>query len=91
MRKFVPLALLGLLALGATGCATTEGYGKQKVVYHINTDDPKVLKAAMNNVQNHINAVGRENIDLRVVMHGPALTCCPWPRRTRASKATWTN
>ena len=73
MRKFVPLALLGLLALGATGCATTDGYGKQKVVYHINTDDPKVLKAAMNNVQNHINAVGRENIDLRVVMHGPGV------------------
>src|SRR3989338_9200090 len=64
MRKFVPLALLGLLALGAAGCATTDGYGKQKVVYHINTDDPKVLKAAMNNVQNHINAVGRENVDL---------------------------
>ena len=73
MRKFLPLALLGLLALGAAGCATTEGYGKQKVVYHINTDDPKVLKAAMNNVQNHINAVGRENIDLRVVMHGPGV------------------
>jgi len=73
MRKFVPLALLGLLALGAAGCATTDGYGKQKVVYHINTDDPKVLKAAMNNVQNHINAVGRENIDLRVVMHGPGV------------------
>ena len=73
MRKFLPLALLGLLALGAAGCATTEGYGKQKVVYHINTDDPKVLKAAMNNVQNHINAVGKENIDLRVVMHGPGV------------------
>ncbi|MBI3575632.1 MAG: DsrE family protein [Gammaproteobacteria bacterium] len=74
MRKFVPIALLGLLALGAAGCTTTsDGYGKQKVVYHINTDDPKVLKAAMNNVQNHINAVGKENIDLRVVMHGDGL------------------
>src|SRR3989304_6428431 len=73
MRKFLPLALLGLLALGAAGCATTEGYGKQKVVYHINTDDPKVPKAAMNNAQNHINAVGKENIDLRVVMHRPGV------------------
>jgi intracellular sulfur oxidation DsrE/DsrF family protein len=70
MRKFVPLALLGLLALGAAGCATTDGYGKQKVVYHVNSDDPKTLKAAMGNIQNHINAVGKENIDLRVVMHG---------------------
>ena len=70
MRKFVPLTLLGLLALGTAGCATTDGYGKQKVVYHVNSDDPKTLKAAMGNIQNHINAVGKENIDLRVVMHG---------------------
>jgi intracellular sulfur oxidation DsrE/DsrF family protein len=74
MRKVVPLALVGLLALGAAGCATTEqGYGKQKVVYHINTDDPKVLKAAVGNIQNHINAVGKDNLDLKVVMHGPGL------------------
>ncbi len=73
MRKFLPLALLGLLALGTAGCATTEGYGKQKVVYHLNTDDDKTLNAAMGNIQNHINAVGKENIDLRVVMHGNGL------------------
>ena len=73
MRKFVPLALLGLLALGAAGCVTTEGYGKQKVVYHVNSDDPKILKAAVGNIQNHINAVGKENLDLKVVMHGNGL------------------
>lgn len=73
MRKFLPLALLGLLALGAAGCATTEGYGKQKVVYHVNSDDDKTLNAAVGNIQNHINAVGKENIDLRVVMHGNGL------------------
>ena len=73
MRKFVPLTLLGLLALGAAGCATTDGYGKQKVVYHVNSDDPKILKAAVGNVQNHINAVGKDNIDLKVVMHGNGL------------------
>lgn len=73
MRKFLPLALLGLLALGAAGCTTTEGYGKQKVVYHVNSDDDKTLNAAVGNIQNHINAVGKENIDLRVVMHGNGL------------------
>ncbi len=73
MRKVVPLALAGLLALGAAGCATTEGYGKQKVVYHVNSDDPKTLKAAVGNIQNHINAVGKENLDLKVVMHGNGL------------------
>lgn len=46
------------------------GYGKQKVVYHINYDDPKKQKGAMRNIQNHINAVGKDNLDLRVVMHG---------------------
>lgn len=73
MRNIVPLALLGLLAFGATGCATTEGYGKQKVVYHVNSDDEKQLKATLGNIQNHINAVGKENLDLRVVMHGNGL------------------
>jgi hypothetical protein len=28
----------------------------------------------MGNIQNHITAVGKENIDLRVVMHGPGLS-----------------
>lgn len=46
------------------------GYTKQKVVYHINFDDPKKQAGAMRNVQNHINAVGTKNLDLRVVMHG---------------------
>ncbi|HLD14466.1 MAG TPA: DsrE family protein [Burkholderiales bacterium] len=73
MRKIVSIVLLGLLAFGAAGCASTDGYGKQKVVYHINSDDPKLLKASMKNVQNHINAVGKDNLDLKVVMHGNGL------------------
>ena len=75
MRKFVPIALLGLLAIGAAGCATTaDGYGKQKVVYQVNSDDPTILKKVLGNVQNHINAVGKDNLDLKVVMHGDGLT-----------------
>jgi len=65
---------MALLSLGlGTSAALAEGYGKQKVVYHINMDDEKTLKAAMGNIQNHINAVGKENLDLRVVMHGPGV------------------
>jgi hypothetical protein len=74
MRKAIPVALIGLLALG--GCAATgggSGYDKQKVVYHINADDTKYLKAAMGNVQNHINAIGQDKIEVRVVMHGNGL------------------
>jgi intracellular sulfur oxidation DsrE/DsrF family protein len=50
-----------------------EGYGKQKVVYHINYDNPKTQAGAMRNVQNHINAVGAENLELKVVVHGNGL------------------
>ena len=74
MNKFVSLALVALLGLGINlNMAYAENYGKQKVVYHINFDDEKQLKAALGNIQNHINAVGKDNIDLRVVMHGPGV------------------
>jgi hypothetical protein len=62
-----------LLALGLgakTALAADAKYEKQKVVYHVNGDDEKQLKATLGNIQNHINAVGKENLDLRVVMHG---------------------
>ncbi|MET0066817.1 MAG: DsrE family protein [Candidatus Thiodiazotropha sp.] len=56
-----------------------EGYGKQKVVYHINYDDPKLQTGAMRNIQNHINAVGAENLDLKVVLHGNGLALLIYP------------
>lgn len=70
MKKFA--AMIGMAALLAVSGASLadEYYGKQKVVYHINTDDDKTLNAALGNVQNHINAVGKDNIDMIVVMHG---------------------
>jgi intracellular sulfur oxidation DsrE/DsrF family protein len=55
------------------GQALAEGYGKQKVVYHINYDNPKQQAGALRNIQNHINAVGAENLDLKVVLHGNGL------------------
>lgn len=48
-------------------------YGKQKVVYHINYDNPKAQTGALRNIQNHINAVGAENLELVVVLHGNGL------------------
>ena len=47
-----------------------ERYAKQKVVYHINYDNPKKQTGALRNIQNHINAVGAENMEIKVVMHG---------------------
>jgi hypothetical protein len=66
------------VALFAYGAATAhsvanERYGKQKVVYHINYnggENDKMYRAALRNVQNHINAVGAENMDIKIVLHG---------------------
>ena len=56
------------------GYAVAEnGYGKQKVVYHINYDNPKQQTGALRNIQNHINAVGADHLDLKVVLHGNGL------------------
>lgn len=75
MRTLMIALISALLAIGYGPLAGAEtGYGKQKVVYHVNYDDPKKQKGAMRNIQNHINAVGAENMDLRVVMHGNGLT-----------------
>ena len=77
MRSLIISVLAGVFALGA-GSVIADGdagyYGKQKVVYHINYDDPKKQMGALRNIQNHINAVGKENLDLRVVMHGNGLS-----------------
>lgn len=61
------------LVIPAPDAQASEKYGKQKVVYHINYvggDKDKKYRGAMRNIQNHINAVGAENLDLKVVLHG---------------------
>jgi uncharacterized protein len=70
MRKLLTLTILAMLTLLSTGCATTSGQDKQKVVYHINYNDDKQLSAAMGNVKNHISAIGKDKIDVKVVVHG---------------------
>ena len=66
-------ALLAVLSFAVADTASADGYGKQKVVYHINyPGGPEYKKyiGALRNIQNHINAVGMDNLDLKVVMHG---------------------
>ncbi|WP_323767993.1 DsrE family protein [Antarctobacter sp.] len=76
MTYFIRLAaVIGLaIALFVTPDASfADGYGKQKVVYHINYvggENDKAYRGAMRNIQNHINAVGVENMDIKVVLHG---------------------
>ena len=72
MKKLLALLPIALLGLGA-GLAQAGDYAKQKVVYHVNYSDAKQLNAALGNIQNHISAVGKDNIDIKVVMHGDGL------------------
>jgi len=69
------LAILITLSFFASSNAlANERYGKQKVVYHINYDNPKAQAGGLKNIQNHINAVGAENLDIKVVLHGNGLS-----------------
>ncbi len=74
MRVFsLILAALLAVAFMPADADAGERYGKQKVVYHINYKggpDDKKYRGAMRNIQNHINAVGKDNLDLKVVLHG---------------------
>jgi hypothetical protein len=70
---FIAVLLVTATVLPSVTAYADNGYGKQKVVYHINYDDPKLQAGALRNIQNHINAVGKDNIEIRVVLHGNGL------------------
>jgi len=74
MKKIFSILLVIGLSFMSLHAEEKNGYKKQKVAYHINYDDPKLQKGALVNIQNHINAVGAENLDLRVVLHGNGLS-----------------
>lgn len=71
--QILSILLLAFTILSAGNSIANERYGKQKVVYHINYDNPKKQAGALRNIQNHINAVGAENLDIKVVLHGNGL------------------
>ena len=51
-----------------------EGKEKVKVLYHVDGKDPEVAKYALALINKHIEAEGGpENIDVELVVHGPAL------------------
>ena len=100
-RIALPLVTL-LLALPLMNCSTAAKnpetvsdsvYSKQKVVYHVNYDNPKQQAGALRNIQNHINAVGEENLEVRVVLHGNGLSMLTYPdslKKTKLKKANST-
>jgi intracellular sulfur oxidation DsrE/DsrF family protein len=71
--KLLMAFFIGMTLLITSTSYANDRYGKQKVVYHINYDNPKKQAGALRNVQNHINAVGAENLELKIVLHGNGL------------------
>lgn len=74
MRALFLGAIAALMTLASVAQAQdTDRYGTQEVVYHINSpggEADRYYVASMRNVQNHINAVGQDNLTVAVVMHG---------------------
>ncbi|MGD9667861.1 MAG: DsrE family protein [Hyphomicrobiaceae bacterium] len=70
------LMLSILIATFATSAQADDRYGKQKAVYDINYGGGEGGKAyfkALRNVKNHLNAVGKDNIELKVMLSGDGL------------------
>ena len=85
-RLLLPmLALLFAIPMMTTN-ALASSYGKQKVVYHVNYDNPKQQAGALRNIQNHINAVGAENLDMKVILHGNGLAMLVYPDSLKSTK-----
>ena len=72
----VTLALVCAVSLSPSWVQANEARGKDKVkvVYHVDGPDPAVAKYALALINKHIEAEGGpENIDVVLVVHGPAL------------------
>ena len=89
--KLTLILFLCLTLLVAGQAVADENYGKQKVVYHVNYDNPKAQTGALRNIQNHINAVGTENLDLKVVLHGKGLSMLLEPDALKNTKLEYAN
>ena len=84
------IALLGMGLILAMW-STASDYGKQKAVYHTNGYNPQQNRGALVNIQNHINSVGADNMDIRVVLHGNSLAVLMYPDEVECTKMKWGN
>lgn len=90
MTKTLSIVIISLM-LAFNTSLVAERYSKQKVIYHINYDNPKAQVAALRNIQNHINAVGVKNLDLKVVMYGNGLSLLLEPEALKDTKLAFGN
>jgi intracellular sulfur oxidation DsrE/DsrF family protein len=85
-KKLLTAALVGLIFTVGLGQSIAMAGEKQKVVYHVNYYGAKKEAGALRNIQNHINAVGAENLDIKVVLHGNGLAVLLDPDSLKKSK-----
>ena len=70
MKKFFLISIAALSLILSGWVFASASYARQKVVYHVNYFDVKRSIGAMRNAQNHINALGQGNHEIRFVLHG---------------------
>jgi len=74
-RGFICL-IVGLALAGwvRTTDAIHQAGHKSRVVVHVDLDNPKAVKIALNNTRNLLKAAGgSQNIDIQFIVNGPAL------------------
>ena len=71
MHRWLLSLMLATTLIASTALAAD--YRFQKVVYHINYGDPSRIAETFGNIDNHIAALGEDNIDIKVIVHGEAL------------------
>ena len=79
-RNLAIAGLLGLIPL--TGAAAAPDDGPQRVVYHIDSGDLERQRSALRNVSNHLNDVGDERLEIRVVAQGDGVSMLVVPEAT---------
>lgn len=73
MKKLTTFLLFLPLFLFSKTIFAAEEYAEQKVVYHINYDDPKRISGTFSNMANHINGLGEGRVEIKAVVHGVAI------------------
>jgi intracellular sulfur oxidation DsrE/DsrF family protein len=68
------LALTGPIPAVSHAAEPQEAAVRHRVVMHVNTGDETLQRGVLNNIRNLYQAVGRDQLTLELVAHGPGLS-----------------
>jgi intracellular sulfur oxidation DsrE/DsrF family protein len=91
MRKLLTLAALAMLSLGTAGTIAQAADKPNKAVYHLNSGSIDTQKDVLRNTQNHIDAIGKDNLELRVVMHAGGVSMLQTAKTDESIKSSIDN